>query len=172
MSAVHRPDCVSLPLAASIILHRQTYLAIFQREHQYYPLALDLLVHHLRGDPSLGGVGLPGLGSDIVGMRHGGGEVLGSAALTDRLLKIQPSTAAQRDSRKMQVARRGLLLRCNSILWMSRRLPPCEPWPVVDSVVSANVKARIRNLTTTMKSANFTAGQRKKTRRSAVCVVV
>lgn len=49
------------------------YLAILQSEDQRDLVAVDILAGDLRGDPALGRVGLPGLGTDIVGMRHGGG---------------------------------------------------------------------------------------------------
>lgn len=54
------------------------YLAILQSEDQRDLVAVDILAGDLGGDPALSRVGLPGLGADIVGVRHGDGGVGGA----------------------------------------------------------------------------------------------
>ena len=48
-----------------------TYLSILQDKHQLHVLAVNNLLLHLGGNPTLSGVRLPGLGANIVGVRHG-----------------------------------------------------------------------------------------------------
>jgi hypothetical protein len=51
------------------------YLAILKLEHQLHLVALDLLLDDLRGDPAVGGVGLPCPGAVLVDVCHVGGRV-------------------------------------------------------------------------------------------------
>lgn len=55
---------------------RKTYLAIFQLEDKFDLVALNNLIHNLRGNPALGGVWLPRPGADIENVCHGEGEGL------------------------------------------------------------------------------------------------
>jgi hypothetical protein len=48
-----------------------TYLSILQSKHQRHVLSINNLLLHLGGNPTLSGVWLPGLGANIVGVRHG-----------------------------------------------------------------------------------------------------
>ena len=59
------PATVQCPLG-------RAYLAILQREDQRHFVSRNLLVRHLRGNPALGGIGLPRPGADVVDVCHGG----------------------------------------------------------------------------------------------------
>jgi hypothetical protein len=47
-----------------------TYLSVLQNKHQLHILTINNLLLHLRGNPALSRVRLPGLGANIVGVRH------------------------------------------------------------------------------------------------------
>ena len=49
-----------------------TDLSVGQLEDQLDLVTIDNLLLDLGGNPALGGIGLPGLGADIVGRCHGG----------------------------------------------------------------------------------------------------
>lgn len=51
-------------------LSQPTYLAILQRKHQRHFVSINALLRDLGGHPTLRLVGLPGLGADIVRIRH------------------------------------------------------------------------------------------------------
>lgn len=55
---------------------RAAYLSILEAEDKLDLVTIDYLLLDLGRNPALGGIGLPGLGADIVRGRHGGWMVL------------------------------------------------------------------------------------------------